>query len=101
MISLSMTFGAGVTVTVVEAVRVPPAPVPVIAYCVVDVGQTSREPVGFTLPIPGSIEPTARIGEAAMKGPGDTNHNSTSRQLRRATEAGCPRPSATRAPQPA
>src|SRR5262249_42191929 len=43
------------TVTVVDASRVPPSPVALILYSVVRSGQTRRDPLGSTLPIPGSI----------------------------------------------
>ena len=44
------------TVTVVDAVAVPPGPVAVKVYCVVFVGLTTLVPEGETAPMPWSIE---------------------------------------------
>ena len=55
--------GGDVTVTVVETVREPPAPDAAIEYCVVTVGQTSRDPLGLTLPSPWSIEALVTLVE--------------------------------------
>ena len=48
--------GGGVTLTVVEADRVPPSPAAAIVYCVVLPGHTCRTPARSTLPTPWSIE---------------------------------------------
>jgi hypothetical protein len=58
MAKRSITLGAGgaVTVTVVEADRVPPSPTAAIVYCVVVPGHTCRNPLRSTVPTPWSIE---------------------------------------------
>src|SRR4030067_960370 len=48
--------GGGFTVTVVDAVFVPPSPMTVTVYCKVVGGHTCRDPPAATLPIPWSIE---------------------------------------------
>src|SRR5512146_35629 len=72
MASRSMTLAAGggggaalgVTVTVSDAIWEPPAPDAVIVYFVVWSGHTWREPLGPTLPIPGSIDaPVALVDD--------------------------------------
>src|ERR1700757_4364735 len=54
MVILSMTLR--VTLTVVDASRVPPSPLAVMVYCVVSFGQTLRDPLVSTLPSPWLIE---------------------------------------------
>jgi hypothetical protein len=60
---LGATGGKGVTVTVVEADRVPPSPAAAIVYGVVVVGQTWRNPLRSTLPTPWSIEALAAFAD--------------------------------------
>ncbi len=47
-----VTVGAGKTVMVTLLVAVPPAPVAVMVYVVVSVGETVVEPLVLTVPIP-------------------------------------------------
>src|SRR4029450_1057483 len=55
IVSLSVAF-FGVTPTLAVSEREPPGPSTVIVYRVVLEGQTSLEPLGLTLPTPGSME---------------------------------------------
>src|SRR5690606_28326131 len=59
--------GGGVrTVTVADAVTVPPSPLTSIWYSVVAVGNTSREPVVGTVPIPWLSEALAALDEVHL-----------------------------------
>ena len=62
--SVTVAAGGEVTVTVAAAVPPPPGPVAAIVYCVVLAGHTCRDPLGSTLPIPGSSEtPVALVDD--------------------------------------
>src|SRR3990172_9852949 len=70
MVSLSIGVGAaggGFTVTVVEAVFVPPSPMTVTVYCVVVSGHTCREPPSDTFPIAGSIDTVEAFVEVQLR----------------------------------
>lgn len=55
MEQVNVAVGSGVTATVTGIPRVPPAPMAVNVYVVVDVGLTVRLPVAATAPMPWSI----------------------------------------------